>query len=318
MKTVLITGATGLVGTALLEKAPADFAVVATYYRNPFSPYANTCEFQQMDITDAAQVIRLLTTVKPEIVIHTAGITSVDYSQKHPTEARAANVDGTSNIIEACRQCNSHLIYISTNAVFDGKNPPYAEDHAPHPVNTYGQIKLACEQLVQVSNLPFSIVRPILMYGWPNRGARPNPLTWVVDSLRQGKRLNIVNDVFENPLLALSCAEAIWQMVLQQRNGVFHLGGRDVVSRYTFALLIADIFGLDQGLITAVGSDFFPEIAPRPQNTSYVTEKMQSLLGVRPVGLREGLIYLRDHYPSYLIDIPTTAGTSRSSGLPNK
>ena len=91
-------------------------------------------------------------------------------------------------------------------------------------------------------------------------------------------------------------------MVHHDQTGIFHLAGRDVVSRYALALSIAKTFGLDEGLIHPVDSDFFTHIAPRPKNTSYTTHKMEIELGLTPLSLLEGLIYVRDHFPLYLRD----------------
>ena len=300
-KTVLITGGTGLVGTTLIGMPPPGFKLVATHYHNDFFPYAGNCRRHcrlfRLNVVDQAQTLGLFAAVKPDVVIHTAGISSVDYCERNQAEAFASNVVGTRNILLGCEEHGSRLIYISTNAVFDGRCAPYGEESIPNPINYYGKLKLECEKLVQNSRVDHNIARPIHMYGWPNKNGRPTWALWVIENLRQGKKLNMVNDVYENPLLSQSCAEGIWAVVQRGEHGIYHLAGRDVVNRYEFARIIAQVFGLDESLIQSVASDFFADLAPRPKNTSYVTHKMESGLGMKPVGIRDGLTYMRDHKP---------------------
>jgi dTDP-4-dehydrorhamnose reductase len=142
--------------------------------------------------------------------------------------------------------------------------------------------------------MPWAIVRPILMYGWPYPAERDNPVVWWVRSLENGRPINVVDNVFNKPLAAWSCAEAIWAVILQDRTGVYHVAGRDHVSLYQFALLTAKVFRLDSSLITPVPDSFFPEIAPRPRDTSFDTTKMETELGVRTIGVEEGLLRMKE------------------------
>jgi dTDP-4-dehydrorhamnose reductase len=118
---------------------------------------------------------------------------------------------------------------------------------------------------------------------------RPNPVTWVIDSLERGDLIRVVDDVFENPLYNVSAGAAIWKIVERETTGVVHLAGRDVVSRYEFARMVAARFGLDAGRIRAVPSSDFPDIAPRPPDTSFVTTRMEHELGIAPAALGRAL-----------------------------
>lgn len=293
---LLITGGTGLLGKSLLESVPSGITVAATYFqRSP--PGQPTCEFYPMDVQDQKTVQSVFAEVKPEVVIHAASIGDVDYAEHSRREAWLLNVGGTQNIVEECRRSGAKVIFISTNAVFDGDHPPYSEEDPTHPINYYGQLKVEGEQVTTQSGIAYAIVRPILMYGWPNIGGRGNLATWVVENLEQRKAIKVVNDVYSKPLLAQNCAAACWAVVEKDRTGTYHVAGRDRVSLYDFAQEVAKVFGLDERLITAVPSSYFPEIAPRPRDTSYNTRKMKEDLGIRPMGLREGLTYLKDHRP---------------------
>ena len=137
------------------------------------------------------------------------------------------------------------------------------------------------------------------MYGWPYPGERDNPVSWWVRSLRTGKPIKVVDDVYSKPLYSEQCAEVVWAVIRQNSLGLFHVAGRDHISLYDFALVTADVFGLDRSLITPVPDSYFPELAQRPRDTSFATEKMERELGVRPLSVRDGLLHMRDDEESF-------------------
>lgn len=242
-----------------------------------------------MDIRDREAVMRYLGEGEFDVVVHAAGMAAVDQVEKHPEEARKSNLDGTANIADACLRFGAHLIFISTNAVFDGKNPPYSEDCTPNPVNVYGKIKLDCERLV-FERLPnCAVARPILMFGWNHSVNRPNPATWIYDKLLRGEQISLVEDVYENPLYNLQCGRALWAIASKRASGLFHLAGGDKVNRLQFGLKVAEVFGLDHTLIKPARSADFPGIAARPPDTTMSTVRMETELGVSAMTISEAL-----------------------------
>lgn len=290
---VLITGGTGLLGQALLSSVPAGCQLFGTYLPGKAPTTPLPCPFFPLDVREADQVARLVDQIQPEVVIHTASIGSVDYSEHHREESWAVNVGGTQNVGRACAQHHARLIFISSNAVFDGEHPFYAEDAPVHPINYYGQLKVEGEQWVAASGLEYAIVRPILMYGWHLPIERGNWVTSWLRSLGKGERVKVVDDVGTKPLYALNCAEVIWAVITQGKTGLYHAAGADHITLYQFAQTTAEVFDLDASLIDPVPSSYFPEIAPRPKDTSFDTTKMERELGIRPWGVREGLQHMR-------------------------
>jgi dTDP-4-dehydrorhamnose reductase len=290
VKRVLITGGTGLLGVAIQQSAPTGIQGFSIYFPEHSLPVQLPFPILATDVTDRMQMQSVFEWAKPDVVIHTAAIGSVDFAERNREQTRKVNVGGTKVVAELCQIFKSRLIYISSNAVFDGRTPFYSETAPVNPINSYGQIKVEAENVVRESNIPWAIVRPILMYGWPYHGERDNPVVWWVRSLENGKPLKVVDNVFSKPLPAWSCAEAVWALIQQTRTGIYHAAGRDHISLYQFALLTAEIFGLDANLITPVPDSFFLEIAPRPQDTSFDTSKMENELGVKTIGVKDGLV----------------------------
>ena len=275
-------------GKGIEEAMPDDCEIISIHQR-PYHVNDSRVRHLVLDIRDKSAVEQLFTKHRFDAVIHAAGIASVDYVKNNYAESLESNIVGTLNISSACRKSGVYLIYISSNAVFNGLSAPYDENSKPDPVNEYGEIKLECERLIEKTIPDACIIRPILMYGWNHPTGRSNPVTWLLEKLKTGQNVNVVDDVWENPLYNRQCGESIWRTIEIRHGGKLHLAGADVLNRFQLAQLTSKVFGLDSGLITAVKSTCFPDLAPRPPNSSFSTHKMQELLGVKPVSVRSGL-----------------------------
>lgn len=263
---VLITGGSSLLGKALKETCQYD--IECTWYTNYIDGY-------QMNVTNKSQVRYVFDRVKPDIVIHCAANGSVDYAQNNYQEVYHVNVEGTRNIMLAAKDYNAKVVYISSNAVYAGDNPPYSEESETKPLNSYGSIKLQAEQVV-VDHLDWLIVRPFLLFGWPYPSGRQNWATLVYNDLSQDKPVQMVNDVVWQPTYVVDCAEAIWKL-LEFNNEIFNIASPEKMTLYRFAVNVAEVFELDKGLIEPVASNYFESIAPRPKDTSYDLGKIEKL-----------------------------------------
>lgn len=298
-KKVLITGVTGLLGLSLMKEKPTGFDIYAGYYNFPKAqlPVANGARYLEFDIKDQKQVLGAFDEARPDIVVHAASIGNVDYCERNQEEARKTNIEGSRNMIEASRRHKCAFLFMSSNAVFDGEKPPYGEENRPNPIDYYGKTKLQAEQDLAGSGLKYAIARLMTMYGWNHPLERQNPVTWTLANLKQGKHINVVDDIYNNHLYADSAARAVWAIVSKNKQGIFHIAGSEIASRYELARAVAGIFGLDKRFIKPVKSSFFPSIAPRPKNTSYKIDKMQKELSMPGLGIKEGLALMRDNPP---------------------
>lgn len=296
MKTkLLLTGASGLFGLNFLAK---------TKKNSQFAIFS-----ERVDITKKKEIIKFIDEVTPDIIIHAASIGSVDYCEKNKKEAWITNVGGTRNIINGAKKTGTKLIFLSSNAVYDGKHPPYDEESLKKPVDFYGKTKVASENDITASGIPAVIARLMTMYGWHSASQRQNPVTWMIDVLSQKKTLQVVDDVYNNHLYVQQAVDCILQIIQSDMWGevydrkalaynrkalAYNIAGRDSISRYQLALTVADVFSLDKKLIKPVSSDFFKTLAPRAKNTSFQTSKMQKELKVKPLGVREGLMLMKN------------------------
>ena len=298
-KKVLITGSTGLLGLSLIRNRPRAFDLYGGYYKFPAErlPYKQACGYHEFDIRKKEEVDSMFDKISPDILVHAASLGSVDYCENNKEQARQTNIDGSRNLIEACKRGGAFFIFISSNAVFDGENPPYGESDTPNPIDYYGRTKLRTETDLVESGIQHAVLRLMTMYGWNHPLERQNPVTWILEKLIKDNRVNIVDDIFNNHLFVDNASQAVWAAASKNKQGIYHVAGGETISRYELACRTADIFGLDKGLIRPVSSSFFPSIAPRPKNTSYRIEKTQKELLVAGMDVRTGLTLMRDDPP---------------------
>ncbi|OFX79039.1 MAG: hypothetical protein A2X12_05815 [Bacteroidetes bacterium GWE2_29_8] len=290
MNKILITGIDGFLGLYLAKTSNLkNCEIVGTYFNYNESYKHFGFDTQFLDITDFSKVQDMLSSFNPNIIIHTAGLSNVDEAEKFPDKSYKTTVIGTWNIAQWCKKNNAKLMYCSSNAIFSGDDAPYNENAIPNPTNEYGKHKFMAESLVRFLEYHL-IFRLILMYGW-NYHTRHNPVTYVIESLSAGKKLNMVAGYsYINPLYVGACCDAIWNSISKEINKeIYHIAGAERVDRYELAIKTAKVFNLDQSLITPVDNDFFASLAHRPFDSTYINLKAEKELNFKPLSLEEGL-----------------------------
>jgi len=290
---ILITGGTGLLGRALVDKSASRYQIMATYLGE--CPLGNNSRvtYRKLDVRDKKACHLLFAEFKPDVTIHTAGIGSPDYAEKHKKDAHDINVGGTKNVSEECEACGSKFIYISSNGIYDGERAPYDEEAEALPINFYGIIKLEGEMVARRAKVTSAVVRPILMYGWNHPHGRKNIVSFALSRLSAGEKVFAYDDVYVTPLFVDNCADAIWNMVEKEIYETFNIGGDERSSIYELVKNAARIFDKDVKLVLPVKQGFFNEFVKRPRDTSFQTGKMHRVLGVKPLSIREGLTLMK-------------------------
>jgi dTDP-4-dehydrorhamnose reductase len=294
MKRILICGANGLLGQrlTLLLGSQTEYEVLSTSHHRAFVFNHKLFDYTQLDITKKSDVKSLLSSFHPTVIINAAGATNVDWCELHREEAWKINVVGVENLSEAARRVGARLIHISTDYVFDGKHGPYSEEDIPNPLSYYGKSKLASENSLRIANIPYAILRTILLYG-NGIGVRDNFPLWVVKSLRAHATVRCAEDQIGNPTHINDLAYAVIKAYELNRNGVYHVCGSQRISRYDFAVQTAEAFGLDTALIQKVKSADLQQVAQRPLVTGFITLKAETEFGLKPMDTAQGLTLLK-------------------------
>lgn len=289
---VLITGANGLVAQHLIKLLlDRSYQVVATgkgESRLPFEPSGNY-SYHEMDVANALETFAIMNLEKPDVVVHTAAMTNVDDCELRPQQCERVNVQGTSQILTDAEAFSGHFIFISTDFIFDGEQGNYKEDDDPRPVSLYGFSKLQAESMVETSSIPFAIVRTCLVYGNLLKGTRSNIVSWVRDSLQQGKTIQVVSDQLRTPTYVGDLVKGIVLIIEKKATGIYHISGKDWLTPYDIAIKTAQKFQLDAGKIVKVDASTFKQPGRRPLKTGFVIEKARNELGYEPISFDEGL-----------------------------
>lgn len=287
---ILITGANGLLGYKLVHLLSKQEGIKAIATgRRPIENLPPNVSFHELDITNAAQTEQVVGTLKPEIIINTAALTQVDQCESERELCWKANVTGVANLVAACSKNQTHLVHVSTDFIFDGSHGPLDETAIPHPVNFYGESKLAGERIVQESNISWTILRTVLVYGITPDLSRSNIVLWVKKNLEEGKIINVVNDQWRTPTLAEDLAMGCFLAAQKKAKGIYHISGEELMTPYDIAIKTADFFQLNKTLIHPTDSSKFKQPAVRPLKTGFIITKATSELGYHPHTFTEGL-----------------------------
>ncbi|PKK85299.1 MAG: dTDP-4-dehydrorhamnose reductase [Thermoplasmata archaeon HGW-Thermoplasmata-1] len=277
---LLVIG-TGLLGIKLVKLAGKELEVFAA----DKAPVPGIGKVLDLDITNCASCEAAILKIKPRFVVLTAALTNVDQCEREKELAYGINAEGPGNVARACRKAGAKLVYVSTDYVFDGTKGNYRETDAANPINHYGYTKLIGEKAVQEALGDSVVARTSVLYGW--NPVKSNFVMWVIDSLKNGKEISVVNDQFTTPTYVGDLSEMILALMKNDCRGTYHTCGAERINRYDFAVKIADVFGLDASLIKPTTSDKLNWTAKRPMDSSLNTEKISKIKN--PLDIRSGL-----------------------------
>lgn len=298
-----------MLGGNLAMMAREKFEVYATWHKHPIK--IKNCSTLVMDITNQSRTFKAVLKIHPELIIHTAALTDVDYCEEHPVEAWNLNVEGTRNLAAAAEMVNAKFIYISTDSVFDGKKGMYTEEHPPNPLNYYARTKLEGEKVLSEFDLDYSIIRTCI-YGW-NMQKKSSLAEWVVDSLQNKKKITMFKDVFFSPILVNNLSEAIFEVYERDIKGVLNVAGSERCSKLRFGEKIAEIFDLDESYIEPIRIEDFKKFkAPRPKDVSLDVSKAEKMLRTKLLDVEGGVIWMRELLQKgYVRELKSCMGRSK-------
>lgn len=288
MKRLLVIGASGLLGTKAIELGKERFQTFGTYHTH----HIKGDNFFQLDVNKRQDVFKLLEKVKPNFVLDTHAMHNVDYCETHPEEAWSINVDGTRNVAEASKRIGAKFAFISTDYVFDGKKLEYTEKDKPIPMNYYAKTKLATEYMLKALDINYIVARTALLYGKDGAGKTPFVL-WLVDKLRKRENVNIVTDQHNNPTLVDNLTEILFNLFDRDAKGLFHITGKECISRYDFSKTIAKVFNLNSKNINPITSPQLNQIAKRSEKINMNTNKVERVTGLKTLKVEDGLKMLK-------------------------
>ena len=232
-------------------------------------------DIEEMDITDAASVDKVITEADVDAVIHCAAFTAVDAAEQNIEVCRRVNAEGTENIAKVCKKLDIKMIYISTDYVFDGQGTrPWEPDDERQPLNVYGQTKYEGELAVENNLDKYFIVRIAWVFG-------VNGKNFIKTMLRVGGangKVSVVDDQIGSPTYTYDLAVLLVDMVLTDKYGRYHATNEGFCSWYEFACEIFKQAGMDVE-VTPVSTEeylkMYPVQAKRPMNSRMTKDKLE-------------------------------------------
>ena len=291
MNKVIITGSNGLLGQSLVNlllKDKSKYKIFGFSKGNNRSG-RNDFEYVSIDITNKVLLKDKISEIKPNFIINTAAMTNVDACENNKLACDTLNIDVVKTLTEISQEFNTHVIHLSTDFIFDGEKGNYKETDTPNPLSYYGLSKLKSEEVLLNSNINYTILRTILVYGKVYDMSRSNIVLWVKEMLESGKEITIVDDQFRAPTyveeLAMACKISMDKKAL----GIFNISSKEALSVFEIAKQIAEVFKLDKSLIKPISTSTLNQTAPRPSKTGFDLTKTNKILGFYPKSFKEEL-----------------------------
>mgnify|MGYP002797643568 FL=1 len=228
-------------------------------------------DIEELDITDAEAVDKMITEAAPDAVIHCAAWTAVDAAEDNEEKCRQVNAYGTENIAKVCKKLDCKMMYISTDYIFDGKGtrPWEPDDPVTTPLNVYGQTKYEGELAVRNNVEKFFIVRIAWVFG---KGK--NFIKTMLNLAKTHDHLTVVNDQYGTPTYTYDLARLLVDMIETDKYGNYHAtneGG--YITWYDFACEIFRQAGIDIE-VEPVSSAQYAAKAKRPENSRMNKQKL--------------------------------------------
>lgn len=240
----------------------------------------------KIDIRDLDSIEKCVSSLKPDFIINCAANTDIEWLEKNHDFAFKINADGAKNIVKISKKYGARLIHISTDSVFDGKIGMYKENDIPNPINVYAKSKLRGEEYVSENSEDHVIVRTNF-FGIDKKGK--NLLNWVIQNLQRGNQITGFDDIIFTPLEVENLSIMIYELMLSSYKGIIHLSNYEALSKYQFALTVAEVFEFNKELIKKGSIDEISFVAKRPKNTSLSNKKAKQLLKTQICSIRKSL-----------------------------
>lgn len=283
---IVITGATGYLGSALTDHVLADEGnCVLSVSRNRHPRYSGVDRFSEAPLVsfDPAQLLAPLREFGPDSIVHLAGISSPRVCEQNELVAYKVNVDLSKFFVNLAKELNAYLCLLSSDWVFGGQTAPangFTEEHSPSPNSVYGHTKCAAEEWLLQNGDSGVVLRSALIYG-PAMGGGRNSLAWLDDSLRNLLSVRLFEDEWRTPVYAADVVRSICGLLEQRLQGIFHCAGPERLNRVEFGEQYARCFNLALSLIERVKRADAEDSGIRPEDVSLNANKISKALDLQ-------------------------------------
>jgi dTDP-4-dehydrorhamnose reductase len=286
---ILITGGSGLLAQNWAQTAKIDYEVILCKHNRDIDK--KNFKIKLLNLDSVIEIKRYLEKIRPDFVVHTAGLADVERCELDPNLAFYLNVQLAKNISIACSEIEIPLIHISTDHLFDGNTSFVEEDALVSPINVYAKTKGEAEIQV-LKQYPKALVIRTNFYGW-GTSYKKSFSDLVICSLREKKNITLFCDVFYTPILIEKLVLISHELIKVNASGIFNVVSDDRISKYNFGLMVASKFSLDASLIHKTQISTNKSLVKRPLDMSLSNKKVSEFLNKKIGGLEEHLFILK-------------------------
>jgi len=289
-KKILVFGGTGFVGSTFINYSKDLFKIFYTYNKNPVN-FDHTSSNKINLLLERKKIPSIINQFNPDVIINTVAFPSVDFCETNHDLANELHVSVTKDIVDAASKNDSKVIYLSTDAVFEGElHKKYTETDSPKPVNYYGISKFNAEKIVlEKSNNV--VLRTAVIYGWHVKSRFTN---WILEYLEENKTVDPFIDQFNTPTLVDDLVKSMIKIIEKDISGLFHATGKTCINRYDFAVKLAKSFGYDEKRVFPVTSKEKKQDAPRPNSTCLDSSKLETAINFQFSDIENGISFILD------------------------
>jgi len=285
---VFVTGGGGFLGGNIIRESVSGFNILSVDSSVQSYEQFNLKTVVQ-DLTDSQGLIKTLEEYRPNVIIHTAAISDIDYCESHKGVAEKVNIGVTRFLVQYCRIKDIKLIYFSSDSVFDGRKGDYVEDDIPSPLHYYGKTKVKGEKIVSSTLKKWNVIRPSLIMGLPVEDSGNSFLWKMIKNLKEKSSVAFPVEEIRTPIDAVTLSRAVLELVDSDINGFLHLSGNSVMNRYEMALKICSFLDYDPSSVEPKKPVVDTGRAVRPADVSLNNSKAKKLLKTPMRTLEEGL-----------------------------
>ncbi len=265
---------------------------MGTYFQHKISIPPIKCF--PLNLTDKPATIEFLTHHRPQIVFHSAAAVNVDECETNRKPTFATNVEATKTLVDTVSKWNALVVYISSDAFFDGGTGSFKESDTPTPINYYGETKLLAEEYIKNNSAQYLNIRTNL-YGW-NYQPKLSFAEWILVNIYNKKHIPLVNDVFYTPILTNKLVQAVAELIKRKKQGTYNITSSRRISKYEFANILCTIFELDPSFIDKASVKTLKLIAKRSENMALDNTKVATELPEISFEVEDHLREFKDKY----------------------
>jgi dTDP-4-dehydrorhamnose reductase len=272
---IFLTGGSGLLAVNWFYSKRNDYSVYLGLNERIINPKGG--HVLKIDFGSTNVLLEKLEAIQPSVIIHTAGLTSVEKCENNPDLAYRINVELSCRVAHVAKQLAIPMVHISTDHLFDGRSSFVEEEEVTHPLNMYGNTKAKAENEILIIN-PDALIIRTNFYGW-GTSYRKSFSDQIIQSLRSYKSIQLFDDVYYTPILAENLIQTVHDLLDKNAKGIFHVVSDDKISKYEFGVLIAEEFVLDKAFIKRSTLKSHFNLVKRPVDMSLSNRKARELLG---------------------------------------